>query len=305
MSKEQSHGRTRAWTAIVAGREPGLPSSWPHVTVGVRFHSPAQLGLLSRCLLSIGAQTNVRVTLVLALQGFSKKQSSDAAVVAKRSLAGSGFSLRVLNVPNPGKLDLRSRLLNEIVRAHYEIVNADYLSFIDFDDIWFSHALSTLVDALQAGSYAVAYGDIHCADVYLDGESLYLRGLKDVYRISQKRKSDLLQGNFLPLHSYMFNTRLVTRDLLRYDESLERLEDYDVLLGLGARLPFSGLHRNRLIGLYNFYTSADGFSNTTGNVFRQNAQNSRDPRWADALRCIVARHSGVSWNSFFGEDLVL
>ena len=272
--------------------------------MGVRFHDAALLVLLERCLHCLNAQSGVRPHVILALQGFSKADRVRVRALCRNALTAPGVSHEIYNVPNPGNRDLRACLLNRICDAHYARGQGPYLAFIDFDDIWFQTALSTLVDGLNTGDAALSYADIHCADLYHDAGQIYLRDIRDNFRISGQSKRSLLSGNFLPLHSYMFHTGRVARDLLRYDETLTRLEDYDVLLGIAANHAFSGIYRKRLIGLYNFYTLRNGMGNSSVNIFAPGQDRRDTSDWRASERRILARHSGRPWREFWGEEWV-
>jgi len=278
--------------------------SLPHVSVGVRFHRPDHLPLLSRCLNGIAAQEGVQVHLFLALQGITSEEEVKVREVVARAFLGTGFHFDLINVANPEKRDQRSILLNTIVDAHYEAGWADYLAFIDYDDIWFQKALTTLVEPLQLGKYVLSYADIHCADVFYDCGQVYLRDVRDVFQIHQKTKRNFLQDNFLPLHSYMFQTARIDRELLRYDEDQVRLEDYDVLLRVAAQNPITGMHRGRLIGLYNFYSSRGEKMNTSRNIFLPPDDDSHDELWTTARLTIMSRHSDTPWREFSGEGWI-
>jgi hypothetical protein len=279
-----------------------LGTKLPTVTVGVRLHDPARLYLLERSLASIGAQQGVNLRIHIALQGFSEVDESAVSRLAAVFLTRPGQSYLVDNVPNPQRIDLRATLLNRIVDRHYREGACEYLAFLDYDDIWFSHAVGTLIEGLQRGNFAMAYADIHCADVVLAGRHLYVRQVRDVFRISSKTKRNLLSDNFLPLHSYAFQTSRIDQTFLRYDQSLARLEDFDVILAVAREHPVSGLFRSRLIGLYNFYKSVNGPINTTENIFDNPANAAQDSHWEDARKTIMRRHGGASWRDFWGEE---
>ena len=277
----------------------------PVVTVGVRFHDASLMPLLERCLASINAQTGVRTSILLALQGFDQKALNATRQCCDRTLVSRHTRYRILNVGNPEGRDLRATLLNRIIEEHHSVGESEYLTFIDFDDIWFQTALRTLVDGLMIGACALSYCDVHCADVYHDNGRVFLRNIRDHFRISVKSKRSLLTGNFLPLHSYMFHTGRLSRDDLRYDESLVRLEDYELLLRIAARHPFSGVYRNRLIGLYNFYALRDGFGNSTSNIFSGGADSRDRSDWQSSTEALLRKTAGISWTDFFGEEWVL
>ena len=142
------------------------------VTVGIRFHDLSKIQFLERCLLSIAAQSDVETDVCIAVQGVDRFGLTLIAEVAARILAVSlNAKLQILDVPNPEGADLRSKLLNQIVDFHYSLPHSRFLIFIDYDDIWFSHALSTLANSLAEGHFAMTYADIHAADVVLSGHS--------------------------------------------------------------------------------------------------------------------------------------
>jgi hypothetical protein len=275
------------------------------VSVGVRFHDISKLNFLRRCLISIDAQSCVHPHVYLVTQDFSPSNLEAVEDLLAQCFAINGSTYTLINVQNPNGLDLRAKLLNEIVHAHYADSSSSYLCFIDYDDLWYSHALKTLLSPLLRTSFVMSYADIHLADVWTDGEIFYLRDLFDRQMISMKTKSDLLKGNFLPLHSYMFDTSKISQDLFVYDESLSRNEDYDFLIRLASCHAVTRAVSNRLIGLYNFYTCDDGAINTCDNPFDQSSSFSSEEK-SDFDRdflAIIEKNGGLAWKVFFGEDI--
>ena len=277
----------------------------PRVSVGVRFHDISKLNFLQRCLISIDAQSSVVPHIYLLTQDFSESDLVIVSQLLEKCLKTNGTTHSLINVPNPNRLDLRSKLLNEIVNAHYTEALSSYLCFIDYDDIWYSHALRTLLMPLLHGVYSISYADIHLADVWTDGEIFYIRNLLDRHRISTKTKSDLLQGNFLPLHSYMFDTSTIDKDMFVYDESLSRNEDYDLLIRIASCSPVTRAVSNRLIGLYNFYSHDNITINTCDNPFEGRSELSLEEQrnFDQAYLQIVQKNSGLPWKVFYGEDV--
>jgi len=279
------------------------------VTVGIRFHDISRIELLSRCLLSVSGQTGVETDVCIAVQGLEYDELNTVTEIAGKYLRISeGGTLKVINIPNPNKRDLRSRLLNYIIDYHYCLPGSQFLIFIDYDDIWFSHALSTLVSSLISGSFALSYGDVHAADLAWTNGSFVVRDIRDVFGISGKSKADLRTGNFLPLHSYMFHTKNLAKDMLRYDESLARLEDYDVLLRVASSCPVNSSERCKLIGLYNFYTDyreeiIGSQVNTMHSPFAHSSDRSLNgcDLERDSLRYILECNCGLEWKTFVGE----
>lgn len=281
------------------------------VTVGIRFHDLSRIQFLERCLVSVAAQTDVEIDVCIAVQDVEQAGLDLIAEASEKALAYSfGGTLQVLNVINPGGKDLRAELMNHIVRYHYNLPNPQFLTFIDYDDIWFSHALSTLANSLAAGKFAMSYADVHAADVILSGQSFFIKEIRNVFEISTKKKSDLRTGNFLPLHSYMFYTSNIPQNLLEYDETLSRHEDYDVLIRIAASLPVVSSSRSCLIGLYNFYTDyrhcTEGRPvNTMQNPFVDiiTSQASNEPAERGSLSYVLCKNHGLEWKSFLGEEV--
>jgi len=275
------------------------------ISVGVRFHDISKLNFLKRCLISIDAQSSVRPHIYLVTQGFSSSDLKKVKHLLDECCCTNKTTFSLINVPNPKGIDLRSKLLNQIIESHYSDNISSYLCFIDFDDLWYSHALKTLLAPLLVGEFCMSFADIHLADVWTDGEVFYLRNILDRHKISSKHKSDLLKGNFLPLHSYLFDTSRIERDLFVYDESLSRNEDYDLLVRLASIKPVTRAVSNRLIGLYNFYAYNDNSINTCNNPFDKSvdltAEQQRD--FDQAFIAIVKKNGGIAWQAFYGEDI--
>lgn len=285
----------------------------PRISVGIRFHDLSRLFLLDRCLLSIASQENVCCDIYIATQNFDESSLSVVQILADRALRiAPEFTFQIINLPNPHGSDLRSSLLNSIVNLHYNNKRSDFLAFIDYDDMWFSNALHVLFSSLCHGQFAMAFADVHIADVVLArGNEVHVNQIIDFYNISKKSKSALLVGNFLPLHSYMFSTKVLPSEYLQFDAEMDLLEDYDVLVRVAKAFPVSNLARNKLIGVYNFYTdlrtTANPIKNTMTNTFdtKYGKESEIDLRTSNAMSCIMSKHAGTEWKCFYGEDILL
>ena len=118
------------------------------VSVGVRFHDISKLNFLRRCLISIDAQSSVHPHIYIVTQDFSSSSLAAVKDLLVQCLAINGSTYTLINVQNPNGFDLRTKLLNKIVQAHYADSISSYLCFIDYDDLWYSHALKTLLLSL-------------------------------------------------------------------------------------------------------------------------------------------------------------
>lgn len=274
-------------------------------TVGIRFHDISKLFLLERCVTSVCGQQGVRPCICVATQSLTASDLSLMRASLEPICDIASVGLCILNVDgNTGK-DIRSRLLNQIIYYHYEQGISDLIAFIDYDDVWFGHALSVLASPFRSGPYALSYASVHAAHVKLLGSSILTVESSDLFGVSKKTKAFLARQNFLPLHSYMFNTSVIERGAFVYDESLTMLEDYDMLLRIASGCPVSSANRHVCIGLYNFYSGGSEDLNTCSNPFVRSSSNlSRSKASSDALHILLEKHGNLKWRSFFGEDLI-
>ena len=81
--------------------------------------------------------------------------------------------------------------------------------------------------------------------------------MDDFFRAQDRDLTELMVDNFFPIHAYIFHTRAMPPGWLRFDESLDRLEDYECLYRVVASSlpPWGG---GWLIGLYCWH--GDGLS---------------------------------------------
>lgn len=269
------------------------------MSVCVRFHRADRLPFLRRSLMSIAGQEGALAFPIICCQAFGVDELEKVKEVSDEVRYISGVQCQIINVDGDGQTDQRARLLNVAFQRHKSRGIARYFAVLDYDDIWFSHALSTLLSVHRLGSFGIAFGDVHCAHIHYDRGQFYTIELSDVFKISTKNKKDLFVDNFLPFHSYMYNTAVVSESDMIFDEALSRLEDYDLLIRVASKYAVSPLAANVLIGLYGFYSGVPGGVNTTENVFRAGQRS--DVSWAHAAKEIIRKNSGreISW---FGAD---
>jgi hypothetical protein len=272
--------------------------------VGVRFHCGGSVAKLRRALASLGGQSYRPLLACVAIQGDDAAIVAEVGAATERLARVTGVAFEVDPVADPSGRDLRTHLLNRLVARARER-GARYLSFLDYDDLLFSHAVATLVDAVERSGAAAAFADIHCADVVEQGDAFFVRDIRNIFNIGTRRKIDLLKGNFLPLHAYLFDLSRVAAGHPSYDESLTRLEDYDALLRFASGHSLSSMASSRLIGLYNFYSSgAGGGGNTSTNVFFGRAA-SPDEAWRANLWAMLRKNGNIKFDSFLADEFVL
>lgn len=105
-----------------------------------------------------------------------------------------------------------------------------YIILLDEDDWFFSDHISKLVSAAQENlSFQVFYSGTSCIDI--DGNYLELKFSYEYDPVL------LLAVNYIPIHSVLFDIRLVHKGC-RFDETLDIYEDWDFWLQLSQHTSF-------------------------------------------------------------------
>lgn len=201
---------------------------------------------LEECLKSIERQNYKHVEIVLINDGGPSIQSQ----------------IKNLNLTTPVNLieieksDGRSNCGN----IGLSNTKGDYICFLDDDDIFYPFHIETLVEALESGSYKVAYTDSVCArqapnpitkgSYFTVGSSLLL---SEDFTLEELKKE-----NYLPILTVMFSSSCLSEGL-EFDRSLEVLEDWDFWIRLRKKYDF--LH---IPEVTSEYRSREDGTNTTG-----------------------------------------
>ena len=118
------------------------------IDVVVRFHDPAQIRRLSRCLFSIYAQRHQPIRALIMLPGFDDAAlAAVAACVEAFDWSAPRRKPVVTNVAVAATGDRRSLLWN----AGVDLSRARYLGFCDFDDIVYAAGYGYLLHRLRSG----------------------------------------------------------------------------------------------------------------------------------------------------------
>lgn len=142
----------------------------------------------------------------------------------------SGIAIKIIH--NFTHNDERAKNLNLGIRAS----TGRYLGFLDDDDILYPNHIFTLVSTLQESETSIwAYTDYASVICDYDQE-------KDSINIVSKSTSThtknnfsltkLCQNGFIAIHSYLIDRTKIEPDILRFNESLSVLEDYEFMLRL-------------------------------------------------------------------------
>ena len=225
------------------------------IDVVVRFHDPARLPELNRCVFSLVNQTYRPLRIILTTQRFSEADLAVTRAALAPLLAGEdGVTLSVVNWTNPDPADARSVLLNIGVAD----AAGRYLAFLDYDDVLYPDAYERLIGRLQSSHAAIAFASVRTIQLQAFARFFHqARKLAPLY--AGRTLMDLFRNNFCPLHSYVIDRTQVAPELLQFTAALLMEEDYDVLLRICARYASDFALIGTEIGDY--YSKTDG-SNT-------------------------------------------
>ncbi len=212
------------------------------VSVVVRYHNGAEIGLLADALASVKKQTYKDIEILLSCQDLTGALKAEINALCLRYFpAGSGRSYRILNSRSTAnKKDLRGDLLNKGVRE----ATGRYIGYLDYDDVLKPWAYRYLIGQLQKNKAAVLAAGL-CTRAF------YSKSANGKWRLRSKKpfnkKSGLFQlfnTNFLPIHSFLIDLSRSGKRIV-YTKPLSSHEDYYFILNIAARFPvdFSGMRK--------------------------------------------------------------
>lgn len=182
--------------------------------------------LLKKALQSIAAQTYRRVEVILVNDG--------GCVLDTVSLAAL-----------LGDIPLRyERLEKNTGRAHagntgIERASGKYIGFLDDDDEFYDDHISVLVNILENYDFKVAYSDANISYRYFDPEGKDMTaGTMRLFSSKDFSFQELLIDNYIPLICLLFS-REVLDEFRGFDEGFDIYEDWDLLIRIAGRYPFS------------------------------------------------------------------
>lgn len=216
------------------------------VAVILRIHDKADFKLFSNTLASLQAVSGCVAKLHIACQNLGSEKLQQL----NETLFGN-FDWNIppqLHLFNDDSIpDLRSLMLNETIRR----VDSRYAVFLDYDDWVFSDSYSWLVDRLKTTGKAVTFGRVFKTVVSsISGRVMYRTKPWE----SGKSYAEFLEGNFLPLHSIMFDLERINLNSVKYFPFHPYMEDYYFLLQVvdEENADWESLNHNFYIGDYCF-----------------------------------------------------
>jgi GT2 family glycosyltransferase len=145
-----------------------------------------------------------------------------------------------------------SRGRTAAINAGIKHSRGNWISYLDDDDIVYPWHLETLFQAAQNSKAKFVYSDFNRA--------LFLRGLEittpDILQGAppwEYNRRDLLVQNYIPIHTWLHARDCIEKAGL-WDETFDRLEDYEFLLRVSANNSFH--HLKRVTCEYRYYVES-------------------------------------------------
>jgi lipopolysaccharide biosynthesis protein len=247
------------------------------INVIIRFHANANLVFLYDCLKSLYAQIDVVLDIHLCLQDVIDSKLDELVTKIKNDFLSEHFHVHIHEyISTETNPDLRSLMLNETLK---EIAHG-FLLILDYDDILFPEALSTLANRLRETKKAVTFGKIYSSSIDKFGKVASRSVVYDWGRSYE----DFLDNNFTPIHGFMMNLDLIKTEDISFHTDQKYMEDYFLTLQIFNvdNTDWDSLNNNIFIGDYNHRASS-----ATSNTLALLDQEKRDNLLSDLeyLKC--------------------
>ncbi|HVG57471.1 MAG TPA: rhamnan synthesis F family protein, partial [Hyalangium sp.] len=206
----------------------------PLFSVITRFHNLSYLDHLLEAGSSLKAQTHRPIEWLIVTKDFSEPQLR----VLDERLQPFRNDLAVRVIPahcEPG-VDGRSHLLNRGLAE----VKGRFVSFLDYDDLLSPSYAEVMIGLLRNATAAIAA--VGCEQILIHASTR--KKIRTIHYYRQGHRLTLCWHNIIPIHAFAMDRRKVDAELLRFDETLDRCEDYEFLLraNTGHELDLSLLH---------------------------------------------------------------
>lgn len=129
-----------------------------------------------------------------------------------------------------------------------DLSQGNQITFLDDDDIVYPWHLETLIQAANRFSSGFVYSNYNRSLILTENTSnpdIIKGGL-----VWEYNELELLINNYLPIHTWLVSKECV-QQVGKFDENLDRLEDYDFLLRVNNITPFC--HTSKVTCEYRYY----------------------------------------------------
>jgi GT2 family glycosyltransferase len=134
------------------------------------------------------------------------------------------------------------------INSGLECIKGKWIAYLDDDDILYPWHFEALLQAADVSDAGVVYSDYNRV-LFANSENLFPLRLIGVPSWEYDRDEILVQ-NFIPIHSYFHLSKYID-EIGIWNESLDRLEDYEFLLRLRTASEF--YHLKKVTCEYRFY----------------------------------------------------
>ncbi len=158
-----------------------------------------------------------------------------------------------------------------------DLSQCNHVTFLDDDDIVYPWHLETLIQAANQFSSGFVYSNYN-RSLFLT-ENTYNPDIIKGGLVWEYNKLELLINNFLPIHTWLVSKECI-QQVGKFDENLDRLEDYDFLLRVNNITPFC--HISKVTCEYRYYL------HSANSIYTEREKSK------DALQIIYERYPSVN-----------
>jgi glycosyltransferase involved in cell wall biosynthesis len=196
------------------------------VSIIIRTTNNNRLELLRNCLKSVVSNDYRPIEIILVVQSDNQDFIDCIENIIKQFVSEQFYIKLVVNYTSK---DERAKNLNLGIKN----AQGRYIGFLDDDDIFYSHHLSSLIKEInRSESTFWAYSQTAMSVCRLENAKVNILRLDFPFKKEIFTLQDILKDNFIPIHSYLIDRYKFITDLIYFDETFSVLEDYEFLLRL-------------------------------------------------------------------------
>ncbi len=214
-------------------KEDSLISDNEIISVIIRTHKETRLPFLDETLFSLAIQEWKDIELVVVLQNGTKEFEEKVMQLIKKHPFSDKIKIQIHSLSFPNNIDGRSTLLNYGIKCSV----GRYISFLDDDDFVYQHGYKTLINQLKDSNCPIVIGGCRTAHFIKEKSNTYIKKKENPFTWGGS-KFDLINDNFIPIHSYVIDKTRCNISDLKFDESFTLLEDYEFLLRFASKYEF-------------------------------------------------------------------